>query len=232
MGPADDAPRVRPLRRPGRRLGRAGDDWPGHAARRAPDRHPPQHADRAARPGHDERPDRAGTGRDRFAAALPGLGFRLLQAAVDPAADDRLRTGRLPGWPVRLDRGEVLVLDRLRWRSRERPDQGRDARQRDAVLADRGGRVLGADVLGELHQAAARPRRMRRGLLDLPEGNLPRLAPVGGEAVRRPALLERAGARAVTSPRSSNPSCSPPRSAPQSARCARQAQREAIQHHT
>ncbi len=31
------------------------------------------------------------------------------------------------------------------------------------------------------------------GLLDLPEGDLPRLAPLGGEAVRRPALLERAG---------------------------------------
>ncbi len=42
-------------------------------------------------------------------------------------------------------------------------------------------------------QAAARPGRVRGRLLDLPEGDLPRLPPVGREAVRRPAVLERAG---------------------------------------
>ena len=36
-------------------------------------------------------------------------GWRILGAAVDPAADGRLRTGRLASRPLRLDRREVLV---------------------------------------------------------------------------------------------------------------------------
>lgn len=44
------------------------------------------------------------------------MGLLILGAAVDPAADGRLRAGRLAGRPLRLDRREVLVVDRLRWR--------------------------------------------------------------------------------------------------------------------
>ena len=36
------------------------------------------------------------------------MGLRILGAAVDPAADGRLRAGRLAGRPLRLDRREVL----------------------------------------------------------------------------------------------------------------------------
>ena len=44
------------------------------------------------------------------------MGLRILGAVVDPAADGRLRAGRLAGRPLRLDRREVLVVDRLRRR--------------------------------------------------------------------------------------------------------------------
>ncbi len=95
--------------------------------------------------------------------------------------------------PVRLDRGEVLVLDGLRRRPGERADPGRDARQRDAVLAARHWRIVGTAVLGELWQA--RQRRPGAGtgwLLGVPQGDLPRVQALGREAVPRPPLLERA----------------------------------------
>ena len=51
-------------------------------------------------------------------------GTRLLDAAVHPAADDRLRAGRLARRAVRLDRREVLGVDRLRRRPRARAHPG------------------------------------------------------------------------------------------------------------
>ena len=61
-----------------------------------------------------------GEGRTRGGGVLRELGFRLLQAAVHPPADARLRIGRLAGRPAGLDHGEVLGVDRLRRTSRER----------------------------------------------------------------------------------------------------------------
>ena len=81
--------------------------------------------------------DRAGAGGPGHDRPLRRAGFGLLQGAVDPPADRRLRPGRLAGRAVRLDRGEVLVLDRLRRRPGQRPVPRRDARQRDVLLAAR-----------------------------------------------------------------------------------------------
>ena len=48
LGRADGAARLRPLRRPGRRLGLGGDDRPRPQRPRARGRHPPQHGDRSS----------------------------------------------------------------------------------------------------------------------------------------------------------------------------------------
>ena len=93
----------------------------------------------------------------RTSAALPQWEYGLLQAAVDPAPDARLRPGRLAGRSVRLDRREVPGLDRLRRPPRERPDPGRAARQRDALLAD----PLAAASSARLYwESFERPRRI------------------------------------------------------------------------
>ncbi len=99
----------------------------------------------------------AGAGRAGLARALRQEGLGLLQAAVDPAADARLRPGRFPRRAVRLDRGEVLVLDRQRRPPGDRAHARRAAGQRDAVLAARHRRVLGPAVLGELPQPRPGP---------------------------------------------------------------------------
>ena len=80
-----------------------------------------------------------------------------MHAAVDPSADAGLRPDRLAGRAARLDRREVQGVDRRRGR----PARGRGrprppAHQRDAVLADRHGRIVGQPVL------RGRPRRRRR----------------------------------------------------------------------
>ena len=53
----------------------------------------------------------------RVLRPLHRMGLRLLHPAVHPAPDRGLRAGRLSGRAVRVDRGEVLVLDGLRRRT-------------------------------------------------------------------------------------------------------------------
>ena len=50
--------------------------------------------------------------------------LKVFAGARDPAADDRLRAGRLPRRARRLDRGEVLVVDRSFWCPGYRADPG------------------------------------------------------------------------------------------------------------
>jgi epoxide hydrolase len=78
------------------------------------------------------------------------------------------------------------------WTDCHRPHQGRDARQRHAVLAARHRRVVRPAVLGEFPHADPRDGDRSGRLLDLPEGDLPPVPPVGGAPVPGPALLERA----------------------------------------
>ena len=115
---ADGPARLPAIRRPGRRLGREHHHEHRPAGRRPRRRHPPQHADRGPRPGHVD--DLTDAERAALAALehAAGMGIRLLGGAVDPAADPRLRPGRLPGRAVRVDRREVLGVDRLRRRPR------------------------------------------------------------------------------------------------------------------
>ncbi len=56
------------------------------------------------------------------ARLLPQVGHRLCQAAVDPAADPRLRVGGFARRAAGVDRREVLVVDGLRRSSGERAD--------------------------------------------------------------------------------------------------------------
>ncbi len=98
----------------------------------------------------------------------------------------------------------------------------RAARQRDALLAAGHGRLVGAAVLGELPHARTSIRcAVPVGLQHLPEGDLPHLAALGREALRRTSSTGTSSRRAATSRPSSSPSCSSTRCAPASARCAR-----------
>ena len=65
------------------------------------------------RPKDLQDPTRRRGRRPRASRLLPEMGFGLLEAAVDAAADAGLRPGRLAGRTTRLDRGEVLVMDGL-----------------------------------------------------------------------------------------------------------------------
>ena len=78
--------------------------------------------------GATENPTDEESGGARRAGVLPQRRFWLLQGTGHPPADPRLRIGRFPGGAAGVDRREVLVVDRLRRPSRERPHPRRDAR--------------------------------------------------------------------------------------------------------
>ncbi len=153
------AARLRALRRPGRRLGRAGLDR-ARPPRPRPSRRPlastiPLPPLRSA-----ERPDRGGARRPRPPEGVPGQGDGLLDRAGDQTADGRLRPHRLARRAVRLDRREVPRLVGLRRPPGELLQPRRAARQRDGLLAERDRRLLGAPLLGELrHRLRRRSRR-------------------------------------------------------------------------
>ena len=126
--------------------------------------------------------DRRAGGARRFCRAS-AVGYGLLQAAVDATTDARLLARRLARGTVRVDPGEVLGMDRLRWPPGERPDTRRAARQRDAVLAACGRRLVGAPLLGELSRSGFSDDRRADGMLDLPEGGHPHSSVLGGAAV-------------------------------------------------
>jgi len=163
------------------RYGAAGGDWgtsittsigqqdPGHLAGDSPDP-----ADRSARSGHVRRSDRGGAGFAGRARARQGPGVRILRRAGDQAPDGGVRAGGLARRPGRLDRREILVLDRLRRPPRDRADPRRASRQRDVVLATGHRSFVRATVLGKLqpglgvvHHVDRGHRRRARGLLDL-----------------------------------------------------------------
>ena len=148
------------------------------------------------------------------------LGLRLLQAAVHPSADRRLRPDRLAGRPAGVDRREVLGLDGLRRPPGERAEQGRTARQRDDVLGHRIGRVVGANVLGEFHRSsgASAASNCPRGSL-VPEGDPAAAAQLVPNRTTTSPIGRRCRAAGI-SPRSSSPSCSSRTSGSSSRRCA------------
>ena len=108
------------------RYGAQGGDWGtsvstclGQHATRARGRHP-SHCRRSRRPIRRRSPTSPSASAPRSprssTAAEWDAGYST--RARHPPADDRLRARRLAGRPVRLDRGEVLGLDRRRRRSR------------------------------------------------------------------------------------------------------------------
>ena len=188
------------LRRPGRRLGHQR-----HAPRSA--RQDPDHWPASTSTCRSPRPTRRPSAISPTAeqAALASLensaevGHGLLQGAVDPPPDPRLRPRRLARRPVRLDRREVLGLDRLRRPPRERPDPRRAARQRDALLAARHRRLVGPPLLGEHPPGQPVDLRPAGDTLDIPAGCsiFPKETPaplpsLGRPALHRHPLLERA----------------------------------------
>ena len=164
LGGVDGRAGLRPLRSPGRRLGLGGQHRHRHPAPRALPRHPPEHGDAdahgAPRPAFGgSRLDRRGAGGRGRAQVLRRLGHRLQPAALDATPDARLRPHRLAGRSGGVDPGEVPRVDRLRRAPGERPQPGRVARQRDALLAERQRHVIGAPLLGDVQ---ADRRRIRR----------------------------------------------------------------------
>ena len=157
---ADGPARLRPLRRPGWRLGLGGDHPIGGLDPDALRRHP-RHAghgqpDPRSRANRRPQEQRALGGHE----VLSRLGFRATpkQQSTRPQTAG-LRPDRFAGGPGGLDPREVLGLDRLRRPSREHLEPRRAAGQRDAVLGDRLGDVVGPAVLGELRPAWHRASR-------------------------------------------------------------------------
>ena len=184
LGRADGAARLRPLRRAGRRLGLGGHRFARRAGPAALRRHP-RHA------GHRRRAPtcRASRPTRRSARCAVSAHYRRWDSGYSkqqahPSADAGLRADRLAGGTGRMDPREVLGLDRLRRPPRERARPRRAARQRDALLGERHGRVVGAAVLGELRQGRRAPaggRADRRGRV--PEGDRDAGAQVDGAAL-------------------------------------------------
>ena len=130
-----------------------------------------------------------------------------------------------PAGAVRLDRGEVLGLDRLRRPPGERADPGRAARQRHALLAARQPAPRRPGSTGRA--SASRhldPVDGRRRLLDLPQGDLPPVPALGRDAGSPTCATGTSWTGAATSPRSSSPPLSR-RSARSSGWCAEVAPR-------
>ena len=131
VGRADEAPRLHPLRRPGRRLGLPRLQRDGAPGARGFARHPHQLAgDRPARGGRGAGRRRAraggtlrqGTGDVRRAQRGRQERRQVLRGDDgDPAADDRLRLDGLPGRPRGVDAraSRLLAVDVQQQRSRE-----------------------------------------------------------------------------------------------------------------
>ena len=124
---------------------------------------------------------------------LRRLGFRLFQAAIDPAADARIRPDGFAERAGGVDPGKVLGLDRLRRTPREHPRPRRTARQRHALLGDGDRRLIGAPVLGEFraeapHAAQGDDTDRRRRL---PQGDRHAGAKVDGSELHEYPALER-----------------------------------------
>ena len=122
VGRADGPARLRPLRRAGRRLGlERHHDASAQQRPRARRRHPPQHGrSRSPTASMGDPTEQRAARRSPRSTHYQAAGVGLLDAAVDPAADARLRARRLARRPGRVDRREVLGLDRLRRPPRER----------------------------------------------------------------------------------------------------------------
>ena len=139
LGGADGPARLRPLRRPGRRLGLGGDDR--RSARQDRTHLAGIHLNMVSarpriRPTTIDRPSRSrrrsprstyygerDSGYSKQQSTRPQtLGYGLVDS---------------PAGAVRVDPGEVLGLDRLRRRSRRPPSAPTHPRQRDALLAAR-----------------------------------------------------------------------------------------------
>ncbi|CAA9543748.1 MAG: Epoxide hydrolase, partial [uncultured Thermomicrobiales bacterium] len=180
LGGADAAPRLRPLRRPGRRLGRVRrrPDGPAGAGRTA--RHPHQHAGHRARrrrpgaPGRRRaapRPLRRGAARLR--AAGPDLqAGRVRQvhggAPADPLRDRRFarRPGRLAARPQRRRRpagGGGRRGPEPDHERHGRADPRRGPRQHHALLADEHGGLRVPPLLGVQGRLLQRQGRLHPG---------------------------------------------------------------------
>ena len=157
------------------------------------------------------------------------VGHRLSDRAVDPAPDPRLRPRRLAGRAARLDRREVLGVDRLRRRSASHLHARPAPRQRDGLLVHGNRRVLRPPVLGERGPAPPVDPAVMAALIG------PVTVPTGcsifpGSSVARRDVGPSTGSRtstggtsppeAATSLRSSSRRCSSTRSGPPSVPCA------------
>ena len=154
-----DGARLRALRPPGRRLGRADRrrGWRSSAPERVAALHTNARL-RAARPGQPLRAaaerGRAGLRRDRRGAGAPARATTCFSRAPRPTPSRSALTDS-PGRPRRLARREVPPLVRLRRRRRAALLEGRALRLPHALLGDRHDRLLDAPLRGRGARALA-----------------------------------------------------------------------------
>ena len=211
---------------PGRRLGLERHRAPRPAGPRARRRHPPHAAARAARPGDVRRPHRArarGARRPR-AAAQRDSGYSAQQATRPQTLGYGLVDS--PVGAVRVDRGEVLGVDRLRRHPRRaRTDELLDnvmlywlpgpARRRRACT----GRASPAWTR-DLHAARRRRRRRARRAARSSRARSRARRGAGPSGASPTSATGTSSTAAGTSPPSSSPSCSSTRCARSSGWCA------------
>ena len=219
LGRADGGARLRPLRRPGRRLGLGG-----HDARSASSTPTAASASTSTwssvgpgkDPGELTEAEQAALARSTTTSEW---GIGLLDAAGDPAAD-RSATGSSTRRPAQA----AWIVEKF-WAWTDHDGHPEDvvhprppARQRDALLAARRRGVVGPPVLGELQRRPARRHGRRAvGDVDLPEGDLPRRRGAGPSAASPTSATGTSSTPAATSPPSSSRRSSSTRCAPSSA---------------
>ena len=120
LGGVDGPPWISALWRAGRRLGIGDHDRDRRAGRRTLRRHSHHAGDVDAAQRGRAADARRSAGAERH-SALRRLGFRIFQAAIDPATDTRLWLDGFAERAGRVDSGKVLGLDRLRRPPREHP---------------------------------------------------------------------------------------------------------------
>ena len=197
------------------RYGAQGGDWGsavttslGVQDARALRRHP-HHARLQRRAEGRGRTDAGREARARRASSITSTRLRLFEAAIDAAADARLRPDRFAERAGGLDPGKILGLDRLQRPSREHLHQGRAARQRHALLGDGDGDLVRAALLGKLRQAPDDAHRQGAdGRRCVPQGDHHAGAALDGAELHTTSRIGARWRRAAISPHSSSRSCS------------------------
>ncbi len=215
---ADGLARLRPLRRPGRRLGLGGhhgDRWDRHRPLRRRPRHP-----RHGCPSQDRRRAR----RRRNSGPSTGSSTTATGTRATPSSSRPVRRRSATDWSTR-PRRRPPGSSRSSGRGPTATATPSTCSTRDELLDNvmlywiNGNGASSARIYWESFGKGPRPAPVTipSGFTVVPEGDRAAGAPLGRGRVHRHPLLERAARRAATSPRSRSPTCSSTTCAPASA---------------